>query len=283
MAGDLLDLLAARAERKDTRVFAQASSETQVAITHGSRPGTTNGATSGQITNHLTASTQEPGFLEVFPRGRPPRLLQELESMLLDRLRSADKAAWPTQLLPKDRDSVLAANLALEVHRQVFATFAQSFSTYTPILLRIQAEFELALAEGVRCAWENVEVRQRLAEEAVRQETTKQEIRAKIMAEEAAFRVEAYVKLQETRERTVRLSRRAMAAERELAGAREEQTRMNTLVATLRATQSALKQGAKVDELWTSASTSESLQSLLLGPLNPEDQAQLEQEEAELT
>lgn len=60
-------------------------------------------------------------LLQVFPRvaSRPPRLLQELEALLVDRLRSADKAASVTQLLPKDRDPRMAANLSLDVHRQV--------------------------------------------------------------------------------------------------------------------------------------------------------------------
>lgn len=52
-------LLTARAERKDTRVFAHATAETQVAITdnYGNRPVTRSA--------NLVFNTQEPGFLEV--------------------------------------------------------------------------------------------------------------------------------------------------------------------------------------------------------------------------
>jgi hypothetical protein len=59
--------------------------------------------------------------LQVFPRvaSRPPRLLQELESMLVDRLRAADKAVCTSMLLPRERDSRMAANLSLDAHRQV--------------------------------------------------------------------------------------------------------------------------------------------------------------------
>ncbi len=53
---------------------------------------------------------------------RPPKLLQELEAILVDRLRANDKAAAVGALgSSKDRDPKLAANLSLDAHRQVGA------------------------------------------------------------------------------------------------------------------------------------------------------------------
>lgn len=61
--------------------------------------------------------------MQVFPRvaSRPPKLLQELESILVDRLRANDKAASSTSAIgsAKDRDPKLSANLSLDAHRQV--------------------------------------------------------------------------------------------------------------------------------------------------------------------
>lgn len=65
---------------------------------------------------------------------------------------------------------------------QVLAAFVQGFSTYTSLLSRVQTEFEAALAEGVRCAAENVNVRVALVKEAERREVAEREAREKIMA-----------------------------------------------------------------------------------------------------
>ena len=58
---------------------------------------------------------------QVFPRvpSRPPRLLQELEALLVDRLRVNDRLASTSMLLAKERDPGMAANLSLDDHRQV--------------------------------------------------------------------------------------------------------------------------------------------------------------------
>lgn len=59
---------------------------------------------------------------QVFPRAHshPPRLLQELEALLVDRLRTNDRLASTSMLLAKGRDPNMAANLSLDGHRQVW-------------------------------------------------------------------------------------------------------------------------------------------------------------------
>ena len=49
----------------------------------------------------------------------PPRLLQQLEAIMVDRLRNNDKTASITPLVTKDRDTHMSANLTLDAHRQV--------------------------------------------------------------------------------------------------------------------------------------------------------------------
>ena len=79
-------------------------------------------------------------FVQVFPRvsSRPPKLLEQLESILVDRLRNNDKAASTAPLLTKDRDPGMATNLSLDAHRQTMSAFIGGFSTYTALLTRVQ-------------------------------------------------------------------------------------------------------------------------------------------------
>ncbi len=92
-------------------------------------------------------------------------------------------------------------------------------------------------------------------------------------AEEVGFRQAAFAKLQDTRERTARLTRRAAAAERELAAAREERSRLQKLVTSLRATSAALAASAKAEATWADQPTSSVLQTLDVGPLTEQVRA----------
>lgn len=71
----LLNLLRTRSNKKDTLVYAHAAAETQNTINESYHPTSNKG---GQT---------EAGYLEVFPRtaSRPPRLLADLEALLIDR------------------------------------------------------------------------------------------------------------------------------------------------------------------------------------------------------
>lgn len=112
-------------QRNDVRIFAHAAAETQVAI-KDALAHKFNTARSGAA-DSIAAGVNDPGFLEVFPRvaSRPPKLLQELEAILVDRLRANDKAASMTVLgSARERDPKLSANLSLDGHRQVCVGFA---------------------------------------------------------------------------------------------------------------------------------------------------------------
>ena len=121
--------------------------------------------------------------MQVFPRvsSRPPKLLEQLESILVDRLRNNDKAASTAVLLTKDRDSNMATNLSLDAHRQSFSAFIEGFTTYTSLLTRVQEEFESARDQGLRATMENVHMRIRIAEEEGKRNKAQGELRSKIM------------------------------------------------------------------------------------------------------
>jgi hypothetical protein len=83
-------------------------------------------------TRNTAAPTHAPP--QVFPKvaSRPPRLLQDLEASLIERLRANDKAVSTAPLVTKDRDPGMAANLSLDAHRAVFASFTQVGGEYRP-------------------------------------------------------------------------------------------------------------------------------------------------------
>mmetsp|Transcript_34236 Transcript_34236/g.75969 ORF Transcript_34236/g.75969 Transcript_34236/m.75969 type:complete len:325 (-) Transcript_34236:581-1555(-) len=271
----LLNLLTSRQERKDTRVFAHAAAETQIAIndTYQSRPSTRAG-------HPVNGNPQEPGFLEVFPRvaSRPPKLLQEIEAILADRLRSNDKAVSTAPIVTKERDPRMAANLFLDAHRQAFAAFVQGFSTYTPLLAGIQAEFEATLNEGLRCTSENVELRVRIAEEEKKREEACGQVRARIMAGELEYRKAAFARLQELKVRMERAVRRAAAVERDLAAVRSEEERMQGVVAHLRQQNVKLNTLQRAEQVWAALPTSAHVGHMKVGPLTQEDETWLDQE-----
>ncbi|GIL45964.1 hypothetical protein Vafri_3077 [Volvox africanus] len=265
-------------QRNDVRIFAHAAAETQVAIKDalaskftGSRAGT----------DVITQNANDPGFLEVFPRvaSRPPKLLQELEAILVDRLRANDKAASVGPLgCARDRDPKLSANLSLDGHRQVLAAFVTGFSTYAPLLSRIQAEFDRALNEGVRSAQENVEMRYAMARNELAREKATAEVRGQVLAEDLAFRAAALSRLQELRDRAARAEKKKLTAEKDLREALAEQMRMRSLVEQLRASNAKLTDLLAEEDRWASKPLSGQVRSLRIGPLTKEDEVFLEQE-----
>ncbi|KXZ51671.1 hypothetical protein GPECTOR_11g123 [Gonium pectorale] len=263
-------------QRNDVRIFAHAAAETQVAIKDAlvSKFGTNR---NGPDT--ITQSANDPGFLEVFPRvaSRPPKLLQELEAILVDRLRANDKAASVGPLgSARERDPKLAANLSLDAHRQasagsgVLAAFVAGFSTYAPLLSRIQAEFDRALNEGVRSAQENVEMRYAMAKNELERERATAEVRGQVLAEDLSFRASALARLHELRERAARAEKKKQLAEKDLREAQAEEARMRVLVEQLRATNTRLTELLAEEEQWAAKPLSSHLQGLKIGPLTKE-------------
>ncbi|GFR42639.1 hypothetical protein Agub_g3575 [Astrephomene gubernaculifera] len=265
-------------QRNDVRIFAHAAAETQVAIKDALANKFPNPRTG---LDAIAQSANDPGFLEVFPRvaSRPPKLLQELEAILVDRLRANDKAASVMPLgSARDRDPKLSANLSLDGHRQVLAAFVSGFSTYAPLLSRIQAEFDRALNEGVRSAQENVEMRYDMARNEMARERATAEVRGQVLAEDLAFRTSALSRLQELKERAARAEKKKALAEKDLREALAEESRMRTLVEQLRATHSKLTELLSGEERWAARPLSEQVTQLTIGPLTKEDEVFLEQE-----
>ncbi|GLC41141.1 hypothetical protein PLESTB_001795700 [Pleodorina starrii] len=265
-------------QRNDVRIFAHAAAETQVAI-KDALASKFSGARTG--VDAITQNANDPGFLEVFPRvaSRPPKLLQELEAILVDRLRANDKAASVGPLgCARDRDPKLSANLSLDGHRQVLAAFVSGFSTYAPLLSRIQAEFDRALNEGVHSAQENVEMRYAMARNELAREKATAEVRGQVLAEDLAFRSSALSRLQELRDRTARAEKKKLTAEKDLREARAEQARMRSLVDQLRASNAKLSELMAAEDKWATKPLSGQIRGIKIGPLTKEDEAFLDQE-----
>ncbi|PNW73083.1 hypothetical protein CHLRE_14g618300v5 [Chlamydomonas reinhardtii] len=266
-------------QRNDVRIFAHAAAETQVAI-KDALAHKFNTARSGAA-DSIAAGVNDPGFLEVFPRvaSRPPKLLQELEAILVDRLRANDKAASMTVLgSARERDPKLSANLSLDGHRQVMSAFIAGFSTYAPLLSRIQAEFDRALNEGVRSAQENVEMRYQMASNELARERATAEVRGQVLAEDLSFRAAALSKLQELRERAVRAEKKKLLAEKDLRDAQAEEARMRALVESLRGTNNKLQELLIEEDRWAAKPLSGHLVGMPIGPLTKADEEFLEQE-----
>ncbi|KAG2425812.1 hypothetical protein HXX76_013437 [Chlamydomonas incerta] len=266
-------------QRNDVRIFAHAAAETQVAIKDALAHKFNTGRSGAP--DSIAAGVNDPGFLEVFPRvaSRPPKLLQELEAILVDRLRANDKAASTTVLgSARERDPKLSANLSLDGHRQVMSAFVAGFSTYGPLLSRIQAEFDRALNEGVRSAQENVEMRYQMASNELARERATAEVRGQVLSEDLPFRAAALSKLQELRERAVRAEKKKTLAEKDLRDAQAEEARMRALVESLRGTNTKLQELLVEEDKWAAKPLSGSLVAMPIGPLTKADEEFLEQE-----
>eukprot|EP00798_Chlamydomonas_sp_ICE-L_P011098 gene11098-18714_t len=267
---ELANLLAAK-QGRDARVFAHATAETQAYINdnfNNSRP----------VTRCTPA--QEPGFLEVFPRvaSRPPRLLQDLETLMADCLRNNDKCASSLPLITKDRDPRMSANLTLDAKRQVLTTFVQGFSSYTELLSRIQEEFDLALNEGLRCSMENVQLRESSAENNEKCAKACADMRSKVMSGELEYRKAAFARLQELKLRMTRAVKRANAVEKELSEIKGEEARISSVVEKLKATQTSLQTSKQAELTWSNRPVSLLMMPMPVGPLSKEDVAWLEAE-----
>lgn len=267
---ELANMLAAK-QGRDARVFAHATAETQSHINgnfNNSRPVT------------RCTPMQEPGFLEVFPRvaSRPPRLLQDLEAQLVDRLRANDKAASTLPLLSKDRDPKMSANLTLEANQHVLMSFVSGFSSFTELLSSIMEEFNAALDEGLRCTHENVRLRDQIAEEKEKRFRACADATAKVMAGELEYRKAAFARLQELKLRVTRAVKRASAMEKELKEVQEEEARINSVVDRLKATQASLSGLKQAETVWATKPTSTPMGTMSVGPLTEEDRAWLDAE-----
>ena len=82
--------------------------------------------------------SQNTQALQIYPRNstNAPRLLTQLNELLASKQREAEKAAC--SLGPSQRCQAAAANLQLEVHRQLFDAFIAGFASYSPLMLQIK-------------------------------------------------------------------------------------------------------------------------------------------------
>ena len=62
-----------------------------------------------------------------------------------------------------DKSSLATTNLVLDAHRQVFEAFNHSFTTYRPLLLKIQGAYEEALQDALNSQADNIHMKAQLA------------------------------------------------------------------------------------------------------------------------
>lgn len=121
---------------------------------------------------------------QVFPprsaASRPPVLLQTLQAQLLQAKSAASRLAGAGPSQP--RDASLAANLDLDVHRQVFQAFIDGFSeAYAPLLRQVKGVLEAGIQQGLADALENGELRTQLLEAQRQQATADAATRAAVL------------------------------------------------------------------------------------------------------
>lgn len=129
----------------EAKLFAHAAAETQVAIKEEFLLAPSSGPSSSTYPFLNTL-----GFLEVYPRvpSKPPKLFQELESLLADKLRECEKAAAVTAAQARGRDPNTAANLTMPVYKQVFDAFIMAFQAYAPLLSEIKVRCRSAATQA---------------------------------------------------------------------------------------------------------------------------------------
>jgi len=153
------------------------------------------------------------GYLEVFPRAsrRKPQLLQQLESLLAEKLRLSEKlsaanhgaeAQSPRGSPGKERPARNGAmNMRLDAFRECFDAFINAFSTYRPLLARIKEQYDAALDHALKSEHENVYLRSELNALEQRKQRAVEEARAEANAAAATLRGELSARLQEAEER----------------------------------------------------------------------------------
>lgn len=280
-----------RRGNKAFRTFTHAAAENQQALfasegkSGQSSPGAADslGLSPNEVSRNsspIKGNPNELGFLEVYPRvgSRSPKLLLELEGILVERLRSADKTAGLSLHVQHTRDPNLGANLHLDSYRAVFASFIAGFATYGPLLSEIKFEFERALDEGVRCAQANVLLRAELARQAEQLRVQVDNVRAAGSAAALPHRQAMLGRLADMNRQEAVMRRRAAATEKELAIAKTERQRLEELVERLEATNRDLTALMEEEQRWTEKSAASDISRIILGPLTHSEEVYLENE-----
>eukprot|EP00891_Asterochloris_glomerata_P002529 jgi/Astpho2/2529/Aster-x0541 len=190
----------------------------------------------------LQRRSAEAGFLEIYPRNstNAPRLLTQLNELLASKQREAEKAAC--SLGPSQRCQAAAANLQLEVHRQLFDAFIAGFASYSPLLLQIKDAYEERLDASLQCGQDNMHLRAELAAAAATKAGAVKAAGREAAAEIATSRMQLQRRLVEELEKAskaeLRAGKLAMQAKQSTANvtvAQAEQAQLQELLAQLTA------------------------------------------------
>eukprot|EP00951_Prasinocladus_malaysianus_P004382 scaffold30748_cov43-Prasinocladus_malaysianus.AAC.5 len=156
---------------------------------------------------------------------RQPRLLQKLEHLLEDKLAMAENLAIPFSNTSNASVQQGASNMRLDAYRQAFEAFIHSFTTYRPLLLRIKAQYDVALEDALESAHENVHMKSELAVIEQRRLRAVEEARVEASKMMSESRRELEHRLMEMEERAAMAEERSRNAEAEARLARAEEER----------------------------------------------------------
>lgn len=224
----------------------------------------------------------EVGFIEVFPPrasgSRQPVLLQTLETQLLEASNAASRlaSAGPHQ----QRDPKLAANLSLDVHRQVFQTFADGFGeAYKPLLTEIQQAFDASIQQGLQDSQENTTLRQQLLQAASEQAAAEDAATAEVISGREQQRQDLYDQIAAAQVQLDAAQRRRDLARRDLARAKAELERLRGSTKASKVAKQRLSDAATAEANWLAARPqAAALLAMAAGPLTDQEDEELEAE-----
>ncbi|KAF6264922.1 hypothetical protein COO60DRAFT_1183077 [Scenedesmus sp. NREL 46B-D3] len=218
--------------------------------------------------------------MQVFPPraagSRSPVLLQTLEAQLSEATNAATRAA--SAGLHQRRDPNVAANLALDAHRQVFQTFIDGFGVYGALLSQVKQGFDHALEAGLQDALINSNLRLQLLAARQEQASATSAARAEIIDGEAPQRQQLYHDIAAAQARLTAVQQRRSLALKDLNRAKQELERLRGLAKGSRASKLRLTEAAAAEAEWLTRPGAARTLGLTAGPLSKQEDEELEAE-----
>ncbi|GMH42867.1 hypothetical protein BSKO_10786 [Bryopsis sp. KO-2023] len=254
-----------------SQLFAHAASETQAAIE----------PRAGQrYRSKKRQANSGPGHIEVFPRinNRPPRLLEHLSSLLAQKKREGERLAAAGG--PGQRDPKVAQNLTLDAHRQVLNDFIESFPTYRHLLTDVKKHMDACLDDGVRCARDNVILREQLAKAEESAEAEVETAKLETSLDAAEIRKKLHPKLSEATVLANKAEFRKKAAIQDLKQARRELLEEREMLNEAREMREKLSALLEAESQWHENGLAEELSRIEVGSITKKEEQELDGEVA---
>eukprot|EP00892_Ulva_mutabilis_P008541 jgi/Ulvmu1/6059/UM027_0037.1 len=229
------------------------------------------------------AQSTDFGYVEIFPRNatETPALLSSIERHIAAASYDANSAAVPQHVRaaltaapaaagsPGAARASLSANAAFNIYSQALDEFIAGFPSYAQLMREIKGELDGAVNDAVRCAKENVALRQQRTEARRAREAAVEEAYKKAAAAAGDFRRNVHKKLIALEERQIDAQRRAVTAAARSHSLSADITAARRDVARLLQANQRLRAAGKVEEDWPRGPR-ETLAMHTLGPVTTE-------------